>query len=65
MPLRVRVAPSEPIGLALRRLKKLLVRAQKWYWHPPVYVKPCELRRKKRLKKKEKAREETRRATGR
>lgn len=62
MALRIVVAHSEPVGHALRRLRKLILRAQKWYWHPSVYLKPSELRHKKRLKKLWKARQQTRMA---
>lgn len=53
MPLRMRVHDREPIGLALRRFKKLLERSgiirevrQRKY-----YQKPCEVRRRARLRK--------------
>jgi small subunit ribosomal protein S21 len=53
MPLRMRVHEREPIGAALRRFKKLLersgvtreLRARKYY------EKPCEERRRAKLRK--------------
>jgi small subunit ribosomal protein S21 len=53
MPLRMRVHDREPIGLALRRFKKLLERSgvlkeQRSRKH---YEKPCEVRRRAKLRK--------------
>ena len=53
MPLRMRIYEREPIGVALRRFKKLLersgflkeLRARKYY------EKPCEARRRAKLRK--------------
>jgi len=48
MPLRMRVYEREPIGMALRRFKKLLERSgqQKELRKRKYYVKPCEARRR-------------------
>ena len=48
MPLRMRVHEREPIGLALRRFKKLLERSgvQKELRKRKYYEKPCEARRR-------------------
>jgi len=53
MPLRMRVNDKEPIGLALRRFKKLLERSgiQKELRKRKYYEKPCELRRRAELRK--------------
>src|SRR5207249_11821338 len=53
MPLRMRVHDREPIGSALRRFKKLLERSglQKELRKRKHYEKPCELRRRARLRK--------------
>ena len=53
MPLRMRVHEREPIGLALRRFKKLLERSgiQKEVRKRKYYVKPCEERRRSELRK--------------
>jgi small subunit ribosomal protein S21 len=53
MPLRMRVHDREPIGLALRRFKKLLERSgiQKELRKRKFYVKPCEERRRAELRK--------------
>ena len=53
MPLRMRVHDREPIGAALRRFKKLLERSglQKELRKRKHYDKPCELRRRARLRK--------------
>ena len=53
MPLRMRVHDREPIGLALRRFKKLLERSglQKELRKRKHYEKPCELRRRAKLRK--------------
>jgi small subunit ribosomal protein S21 len=53
MSLRMRVHDREPIGLALRRFKKLmersgLTKALKQHRH---YEKPCEIRRRAALRK--------------
>ena len=48
MPLRMRVHDREPIGLALKRFKKLLERSgiQKELRKRKYYEKPCEARRR-------------------
>ena len=53
MPLRMRVHDREPIGLALRRFKKLLERrgVLKEQRSRKYYEKPCELRRRAKLRK--------------
>ena len=53
MPLRMRVQDREPIGLALRRFKKLLERSglQKELRKRKHYEKPCEVRRRAKLRK--------------
>jgi len=53
MPLRMRVHEREPIGLALRRFKKLLERSgiQKELRKRKYYEKPCEARRRAMLRK--------------
>ena len=58
MPLRMRVHDREPIGLALRRFKKLLERSglQKELRTRQHYEKPCELRRRAYLRKMKAAR---------
>lgn len=54
MPLRMRVNDKEPIGLALRRFKKLLERSGifKELRKRKHYEKPCELRRRAQLRKR-------------
>jgi len=54
MPLRMRVHEREPIGLALRRFKKLLERSglQRELRSRKYYEKPCEIRRRALLRKK-------------
>src|SRR3954464_2845550 len=53
MPLKMRVHDREPIGLALRRFKKLLQRSgiQKELRKRKYYEKPCEARRRAELRK--------------
>jgi small subunit ribosomal protein S21 len=53
MPLKMRVHDREPIGLALRRFKKLLERSgiQKELRKRKYYEKPCEARRRAELRK--------------
>ena len=53
MPLRMRIHDREPIGLALRRFKKLLERSgvTKELRQRKYYEKPCELRRRNQLRK--------------
>ena len=53
MPLRMRIHEREPIGLALRRFKKLLERSgiQKELRKRKNYEKPCEARRRAQLRK--------------
>jgi small subunit ribosomal protein S21 len=53
MPLRMRVHDREPIGLALRRFKRLLERSgiQKELRRRKFYVKPCEERRRAELRR--------------
>ncbi len=65
MTLRMRVHDKEPIGLALRRFKKLLERSgmQKELRARQHYEKPSELRRRSRLRK-QKAAHKVRERTG-
>jgi small subunit ribosomal protein S21 len=58
MGLRMRVHDREPIGLALRRFKKLIERSgmQKELRSRQHYEKPCELRRRALLRKQRTAR---------
>jgi small subunit ribosomal protein S21 len=53
MPLRMRVHDREPIGAALRRFKKLLERSglTKELRKRKYYAKPCEERRRAKLRK--------------
>ena len=53
MSLRMRVHEREPIGLALRRFKKLLERSglKKELRKRKHYEKPCEVRRRAKLRK--------------
>jgi small subunit ribosomal protein S21 len=53
MPLRMRVHDREPLGLALRRFKKLLERSglTKELRQRRHYEKPCEQRRRAKLRK--------------
>jgi len=53
MPLRMRVHDREPIGAALRRFKKLLERSglTKELRKRKFFEKPCELRRRAKLRK--------------
>ena len=53
MSLRMRVHDREPIGAALRRFKKLLERSGllKQLRKRKYYEKPCELRRRAKLRK--------------
>ena len=53
MPLRMRVHDREPIGAALRRFKKLLERSglTKELRSRKHYEKPCEARRRAKLRK--------------
>jgi small subunit ribosomal protein S21 len=53
MPLRMRVHDREPIGAALRRFKKLLERSglKKELRKRNHYEKPCEVRRRAKLRK--------------
>jgi len=53
MSLRMRVFEREPIGTALRRFKKLLERSgtKKELRRRKYYEKPCEARRRARLRK--------------
>ncbi len=59
MPLRMRVHDREPIGAALRRFKKLLERSglQKELRKRKHYEKPCEVRRRAKLRKQKVARQ--------
>jgi small subunit ribosomal protein S21 len=61
MPLRMRVHDREPIGAALRRFKKLLERSgvQKELRAHQHYEKPCEQRRRARLRRARAARKPT------
>ena len=54
MPLRMRVYDREPIGLALRRFKKLLERSGlvKELRKRKHYEKPCDERRRAEMRKK-------------
>ncbi len=68
MPLRMRVYDREPIGLALRRFKRLLERSglKKELRKRKYYEKPCEARRRAQLRKQSairKGRVETRNGT--
>ena len=53
MPLRMRVHEREPIGMALRRFKKLMERSgiTKELRKRKYYEKPCEARRRAELRK--------------
>jgi small subunit ribosomal protein S21 len=53
MPLKMRIHDREPIGLALRRFKKLLERSGliKELRKRKHYEKPCEARRRAHLRK--------------
>ena len=53
MPLRMRVHDREPLGAALRRFKKLLERTglQKELRKRKYYEKPCEARRRSKMRK--------------
>jgi small subunit ribosomal protein S21 len=53
MPLRMRVHDREPLGAALRRFKKLLERTgmQKELRKRKYYEKPCEARRRAKMRK--------------
>ena len=53
MTLRMRVHDREPIGLALRRFKKLLERSglKKELRKREYYEKPCEARRRSAMRK--------------
>jgi small subunit ribosomal protein S21 len=53
MPLRMRVHDREPIGAALRRFKKLLERSgvTKELRKRKHYEKPCDVRRRAKLRK--------------
>ena len=53
MSLRMRVFDREPIGMALRRFKKLLERSgmKKELRKRKYYEKPCEARRRAKLRK--------------
>jgi small subunit ribosomal protein S21 len=54
MTLRMRVHDREPIGAALRRFKKLLERSglKRELRERQHYEKPCEVRRRARLRKR-------------
>ena len=58
MALRMRVHDREPIGLALRRFKKLIERSgiQKEVRAHQHYEKPSEMRRRARLRREKAAR---------
>lgn len=58
MPLRMRVHDREPIGLALRRFKKLIERSgiQKELRAHETYEKPSEARRRARIRRQKNAR---------
>ena len=59
MALRMRVHDKEPIAAALRRFKKLIERSgmQKELRARQHYEKPCEVRRRARLRKERSARQ--------
>jgi small subunit ribosomal protein S21 len=59
MTLRMRVHDKEPIAAALRRFKKLIERSgmQKELRSRQHYEKPCEVRRRARLRKERTARQ--------
>jgi small subunit ribosomal protein S21 len=61
MGVRIVLADKEPIGLALRRFKRLLERHRASYLprRHRYFVKPTEIRRAKRFQKKFKARRAT------
>jgi small subunit ribosomal protein S21 len=65
MSLRMRVHDREPIGLALRRFKKLLERSgvTKELRKRSHYEKPCEVRRRAELRKKSNIRKNKIKAT--
>ena len=54
MPLRMRVHDREPVGAALRRFKKLIERSGivKELRKRSHYEKPCEVRRRAQLRKR-------------
>ena len=54
MPLRMRIYERESIGMALRRFKKLLERTgmQEELRRRRFYEKPCEARRRAKLRKR-------------
>lgn len=64
MPLRMRVHDREPIGLALRRFKKLLERSgiQKELRKRKYYEKPCEARRRAELRRQSSIRKASKQA---
>lgn len=59
MALRMRVHDKEPIAAALRRFKKLIERSglQKELRSRQHYEKPCEVRRRSKLRKQRSARQ--------
>jgi small subunit ribosomal protein S21 len=64
MPLRMRLYDREPIGVALRRMKKLLERSglQKELRKRKHFEKPSEVRRRAKLRKRNAARKAAREA---
>ena len=64
--MRMRVHEREPIGLALRRFKKLLERSglQKELRKRKHYEKPCEVRRRAKLRKQSAIRKANQRTAG-
>ena len=66
MPLRMRVYDREPVGAALRRFKKLLERSGliKELRNRKYYEKPCEARRRAKLRKLSAIRKGKMRAAG-
>ena len=66
MSLRMRIHDREPIGLALRRFKKLLERSglTKELRKHKYYEKPCEVRRRNKLRKENAIRKAKIKATG-
>src|SRR5262249_51189503 len=66
MPLRMRVHDRESIGVALRRFKKLIERSglQKELRKRRHYEKPCEVRRRAKMRKQSAAAKALARAAG-
>lgn len=60
MGVRVVVGQREPIGVALKRLRRMLERTRKR--RPGHFIRDCEIRRHKEFRKRRKARLETEQA---